>query len=182
MVNPEFVIFTGPMFGGKTTRMLSLLERAKYQKKKIVLFKPKGDDRYSVNKVKTHTGASWNAILIETGQDILDSANGSDIVAIDEAFMIPGSADALIKLFKLGKTIYVSSIQLSSMGEPFEEIAKLFPWATKVEVCPAVCPISGQDAYYTIAKKDGLEQIHVGGADTYEPRSFNYSNIKLEIL
>lgn len=177
MVNPEFVIFTGPMFGGKTTRMLSLLERAKYRKKKIVLFKPTGDDRYSANKVKTHTGASWAATLVNNGQDILDTANGSDIVAVDEAFMIPGSADALIQLFKSGKTIYVSSIQLSASGEPFEEIAKMFPWATKIEICPAVCPISGQDAYYTIAKKEGLDTIHVGGSDTYEPRSFYHSNI-----
>lgn len=180
MINPQFVIFTGPMFGGKTSRMLSSLERAKYQKKKIVLFKPNGDNRYSTSKVKTHTGASWAASLVSSGQDILNEANGSDIVAVDEAFMIPGCAEALITLFKRGKTIYVSSLQLSAQGEPFEEMTKMFPWATNIEVCPAVCPISGQDAYYTIAKKEGLDTIHVGGAETYEPRSFYNSNIPLE--
>ena len=31
----EFVIYTGSMFGGKTSRMLARLERAKYKKKVI---------------------------------------------------------------------------------------------------------------------------------------------------
>lgn len=178
MIDPHFVIFTGPMFGGKTTKMLASLERAKYRKKKIVLFKPEVDGRYSQNKVKTHTGASWTAITVNNGKDILEQANGSDIVAVDEAFMIPGCADALIELFRKGKSIYVSSIQLSAKAEPFEEMSKMFPWATKIEICPAVCPISGQDAYYTIAKTE-VDLIQVGGADTYEPRSYNNSNIPL---
>lgn len=178
--NPEFIVFTGPMFGGKTTKMIGSLERAKYRKKKIILFKPEIDGRYSQNKVKTHTGASWNAIVVSNGEEIITQANGADIVAVDEAFMIPGCAEALIELFRRGKSIYVSSIQLSANGEPFEEMSKIFPWATKIEVCPAVCPISGQDAYYTIAKTE-VNLIQVGGSEIYEPRSFYESNIPLNI-
>jgi thymidine kinase len=178
MKNPEFVIFTGPMFGGKTTRMLSSLERAKYQKKKIALFKPKRDNRYNFGKVMSHTGFSWDAQNVMNGKEILELSRDAEIVAVDEAFMITGVAEALIKLFKIGKTVLVSSIQLSAKGEAFPEISEMFPWATQVEVCPAVCPISGQDAYYTIAKTPGLENIHVGGDEIYEPRSFQHSNIK----
>ena len=38
---PEFRIYTGPMFGSKTTKMLTVLERASYQNKKVIAFKPK---------------------------------------------------------------------------------------------------------------------------------------------
>ena len=68
----EFVIFTGPMFGGKTSRMLSRLERAKYQKKVIKLFKPKMDTRYSTESVISHNGNRWTSTNIELGEDILD--------------------------------------------------------------------------------------------------------------
>lgn len=176
--NPEFIIFTGPMFGGKTSKMLSLLERARYQNKKIILFKPNKDSRYSRDKVKTHTGASWEATRVDNGQDIINNADGFDIIAVDEAFMISGCSNALVELFKSGKTVYVSSIQLSANAEPFEEMKNMFPWATKIEVCPAVCPISGFDAYYTISKKEGLDTIHVGGTDVYEPRSFLFTFAK----
>jgi thymidine kinase len=176
MIDPQFVIFTGPMFGGKTTKMLASLERAKYRKKKIILFKPTDDIRFATNKVKTHTGASWSAVSISDGKEIIELVGDSDIIAVDEAFMIPGCADALIQLFRQNKSIYVSSIQLSSNAEPFEEMIKMFPWATKIEVCPAVCPITGRDAYYTIAKTE-VDHIQVGGSETYEPRCFYESNI-----
>jgi thymidine kinase len=175
-MTPEFIIFTGPMFGGKTTKMLAMLERAKYQNKNIILFKPIKDDRYSTNKVVTHSGISWDSQDVVDGYDIIKNSDGYDIISVDEAFMIPGVSDALIKLFKQGKTIYVSSIQLSAKGKPFEEIVNLFPWATKIEVCPAVCPVTGEDAYYTISKET-TEDIQVGGEKLYEPRSFFVSNI-----
>ena len=175
MADPKFVIYTGPMFGGKTTRMLSQLERAKYQRKSIILFKPKRDDRYSSDRVHTHSCASWPAVEIEKGSDIFSMIDECEVIAVDEAFMIDGIADALIRAFKLGKSIYVSSIQLSSSLEPFDEIMRMMPWATQVEVCPAVCTKSGNDAYYTIAKREKKEQIEVGGEETYEPRSWKHA-------
>ena len=59
-INPRFEVFTGPMFGGKTTRLLSALERYQYQNKNLILFKPKIDVRYSKNDVITHSGIKWS--------------------------------------------------------------------------------------------------------------------------
>ena len=178
--DPEFVIFTGPMFGGKTSRMLASLDRAKYQSKKIIAFKPKMDHRYAEEKIVTHGGSQWNAVCVSSGDEIYEIAKDSEVVAVDEAFMIDGVADALIRLFKHGKSIYVSSIQLSAWGDSFSEVQEMFPWATRVEVCPAVCPKSGRDAYYTVAKVDGLNQIDVGGHEKYEPRCYEYTSFVKE--
>jgi thymidine kinase len=75
-------------------------------------------------------------------------------------------------LYKKGKTIIVSSVQLSAQGNPFEEIAEMMPWATKIEVCPAVCTVTGNDAYFTVRKDGSDKQIEVGGSNLYEPRSW----------
>ncbi len=168
--DPEFVIYTGPMMGAKTSKMLAALDRMKYQSKTVMTFKPKMDHRYSHDEVVTHSGLRWPAICVATAKDIVGLSHDADVVAVDEAFMIDGIADVLIELFRAGKSIYVSSIQLSARGEPFEEMKKMFPWATKIEVCPAVCLITGRDAYYTVAKVDGLSEIDVGGSEKYEPR------------
>jgi thymidine kinase len=169
--DPVFRLFVGPMFGGKTTKMLAALERARYRKRRILLCKPKRDQRYSFGQVMSHTGISWDAHNVATGKEIYDLAQEVDIVAVDEAFMIPYSAEWLITLFRQGKSVYVSSIQLSASFEPLEEIQTMFPYATHVEVCPAVCPITGRDAYYTISKQP-VDPIQVGGSDIYEPRCF----------
>ena len=165
----EFIIFTGPMFGGKTSRMLSRLERAKYQKKVIKLFKPKMDTRYSTESVISHTDNRWRSINIELGEEIITHLGKADVVAVDEAFMIPNIADVLIDLYKAGKTVYVSSLQLSSLGQPFEEMSIMLPYATKIEVCPAVC-FCGEDAYYSIRLTEIKDKVSVGGKGDYEPR------------
>ena len=174
----EFRLYVGPMFGGKTSRMLSQLERYKYQDERIHLFKPSIDRRYDVSSVVTHTGLKMPAKIVKTGADIVwaitDLADRkATVVAVDEAFMIPGSAESLVWLFKQGHTILVSSLQLSSDGRPYEEVTALFPYATHIEVCPAVCPISKRDAYYT-EKYAGRSdhEIEVGGSEMYRPRDF----------
>jgi thymidine kinase len=77
----------------------------------------------------------------------------------------------------------VSTLQLSSKGEPFTEVKDMMPWATKIEICPAVCPVTGRDAFYTHRKFKEEREIIVGGADMYEPRCFEkyeYVNLKFE--
>lgn len=186
-MNPEFIIFTGPMFGSKTTRLLATIDRYHYQNKNIVAFKPRMDDRYSEVEIRTHSGGSFPAVGVQDAADILNYFNNTsieyDVVAIDEAFMIDGCSDVVLKLFREGKTIVVSSLQLSASGNVFEEVRDMMPWATKIEVCPAVCPITGRDAYYTHRKVSGLDEITVGGSDLYEPRCWehhNYMNSKGE--
>lgn len=177
--DPKLVVYTGPMFGSKTTKMLASIDRYRYQNLRIVAFKPIMDNRYADLEIRTHSGGCIPAIGVNTGENMIQyiyekMLDKVDVVAVDEMFMIEGSAIALIDLFKRGKSVVVSSLQLSASGNVFEEIRDIMPWATKIEVCPAVCPITGRDAYYTHRKLDGLEEIAVGGADMYEPRCWEH--------
>jgi thymidine kinase len=164
------------MFGSKTTRLLAVVDRYQHQHQKVVAFKPVLDDRYSSGDICTHSGGRLPAIGVKTSKDIINhlSNNGCDVIAVDEAFMIDGIASVLLDLFRGGKTVIVSSLQLSASGMVFEEIRDMMPWATKIEICPAVCPITGRDAYYTHRKVTGLDEIAIGGADMYEPRCWEY--------
>jgi thymidine kinase len=172
--NPEFIVYCGPMFSSKTSRLLTTLEKYKYQHKKVVVFKPSIDDRYSTSEVVTHGGWKTTAVCVKTGAEILEYLTNLEsdphVVAVDEAFMIPGAADALSWLYMYGFTVVVSSLEMSSAGKPFQEIEKMLVWATSVVKCTAVCTICGRDAHYTHKKQVGGEEIEVGGAELYEPR------------
>lgn len=173
-MNPTFTIYTGPMFSAKTTSLLSALDRYKYQNKKIMVFKPKLDDRYSVDNISTHSGWTFPAACVKFGSDILEKIAEAQVnpqvVAVDEAFMIPGVSDVLIWLYRSGYNVVVSSLDLSATGKPFDEIEKMLPWATKVEKLSAVCVVCNKDAYYTYKKQTGGEEIEVGGIELYEAR------------
>ena len=176
--DPKFIIFTGPMFGSKTTKMLSVIERYSYQGKKVAVFKPLMDDRYGKSFISTHSGARVPAKCISNGTQLTQYLDGCQksysIIAVDEAFMIDGIAEALLYMFRRGYTVIVSSLQLSASGNVFEEMKEMMPWATTIQICPAVCPITGRDAFYTHRKIQVEEEIVIGGAETYEPRCWEH--------
>lgn len=178
--NPTFTVYAGPMFSSKTTKLLSALERFKYQKKKIAVFKPSIDDRYSVSEVVTHSGWSVTATTVKTGADIIEALARADeepdVVAVDEAFMIPSVSEVLVWLYRNGINVVVSTLDISATGKPFHEVEKLLAWATSVEKCAAVCTVCGRDAFYTHKKQvdEDRGEIQVGGSELYEPRCFQH--------
>jgi len=168
------------MFSSKTTKLLSALERHKYQRKRVVVFKPLIDDRYDANEVVSHSGWTAPATTVKNGADILEvlaqSSHEPDIVAVDEAFMIPNVAEVLTWLYRNGISIIVSTLDISAQGKPFHEVEKLLAWATHVEKCSSVCTVCGRDAFYTHKKQidEDRGEIQVGGAELYEPRCFQH--------
>lgn len=183
-MNPELIVFTGPMFGGKTSRLLAAVDRYQYRNKYVLCFKPEIDDRYDKESIVTHTNTYKEGVLtVKTGEDIIDVVNylstdstPAEIVAVDEVFMIPGAAKSLLQLYFKGVTVLVSSLQLSYEGKPFEEVTQLLPYATRIEVCPAVCARCDKDAYYTHRKVSGNETLMIGGVNIYEPLCYHHYN------
>lgn len=183
MKTPTFTIYTGPMFGSKTTRMIADIDRLKYRKKSVIVAKPTIDKRYDKNFVASHSGIKVPAFCVESGSQLValvdntfDKKNKATI-AVDEAFMIKGIDEALVKLYRDGHSIIASTIQLDANEVPFESIKNIFPFATKIEVCPAVCTVCENDAYFTQALFDmnnTSQEERLGSNDKYEPRCFNH--------
>ena len=180
----EFVMFVGPMFGGKTTKLLSAIDRYKYQGRNILAFKPQVDERYSKKEIVTHWGHKLDALRVTSGAAISRQVvkcfgtTGNGVIAVDEAFMIDGAGHHLTHLYRLGYTILVSSIQLCSDGTPYTEVMQMMPWATKIEVCPAVCTLCNSDAFFT--EKIGGRSDHkveVGGSEMYQPRCLKHFSL-----
>lgn len=178
--NPTFTIYTGPMFSSKTSRLLMELEKCKYQRKQTVVFKPKIDNRYSVSDIVTHAGWKHPAVCVKEGADVLqhlaDIEDDPRVIAVDEAFMIPGIAEVLIFLYRSGFSVIVSTLDIAANGKPFPEVVQMLPWATHIEKCTSVCTVCGRDAYYTHKKMTGGNElvVEVGGDELYEPRCFDH--------
>jgi thymidine kinase len=183
---PQLIVFKGAMWSGKTSAMLALLDRYKYQGKRVVVFKPNIDIRYSKNEVTTHTGWKIPAVSVQSGPDILKHLSEMDepphIIAIDELFMLPGAAKAVIWLYRQGFTVIVASLDMSSALKPFPEVEKILPWATTVKTCSAVCVVCGRDAHFTYRTIDNVDEIVVGGKESYEPRcAYCFPGIKTDV-
>jgi Thymidine kinase len=150
------------------------LDKCKYQGKKVSVFKPSIDSRYNVDEIVSHNGISRPAIKIDSGTALLNVLAGlesePDVVAVDEAFMIPGIAEALIWLYRMGINVIVSTLDLSASGKPFSEVKDIMCWATNIIKCSAVCTVCGKDAKFSYKKLEDEKEIFIGGAEIYEPR------------
>lgn len=179
--NPEFVVYVGPMFSGKTSKMLMRLDQYRHAHKRIEVFKPVIDSRYQANQVTSHCGLKTGASPIEIGKDISSHLALLDelphVVAVDEAFMIDDIAAELLWLFRHGVTITVSTLDLSATGQAFKEVSKMMSWASSIRKCAAVCTVCGRDAHYTYKKQVNDHEIEVGGSELYEPRCFEHHPI-----
>jgi thymidine kinase len=91
--------------------------------------------------------------------------------------MIDGVSSAVLQIIRRGTTVMVASLDLSARCKPFEEIERMMPYATRIEKCPAVCPVCGEDAFYTAKLSDSPVEIEVGGKNLYEPRCFRHHPI-----
>lgn len=179
-INPFLIVFTGPMFGSKTTKMIKLIERLGFKQKSVAIFKPIKDDRYSETKIVSHSGESMSAIQVTSGSEILDYLVQSDkvysTIAIDEAFMIPGVSETVKWLYRKGVNVIISSLTLSARGDVFPEMKEILPWATEIKICTAVCKC-GNDALYTYKNSDDDSLIQVGGSELYEPRCLSCHDV-----
>lgn len=177
----ELILYTGPMFSSKTTRLLMEADKRQYRKENIISFKAKLDDRYSnVGEIVTHNFNKLPAHLVSSGDEMIKIISQNpevDTVLIDELFLIGNSSEACINLFKKGYNIIAASIDLSFHGEPFKEVQKIMPYCTQVKKCTAVCTICGKDARYTHKKKQNTDNvIEIGGDELYEPRCQEHYN------
>ncbi len=178
---PNLKLYVGPMFSGKSTKLLQQVERYRYAKKKVVCFKPAMDNRYSdEGLIVTHSGVEIPCILVKEGKDIVRYFKDKDLpdaIAIDEAFMIDGISNICLDFFyNKHVDILVSTLDMSSSMTLFDEVSTLLGHATKIKKCKAVCTVCGDDASYTMRKEEfsntGL--IHVGGDDIYEARCLKH--------
>jgi len=175
---PFLKLFVGPMFGSKTTRLLAEIDRLQRKSKVVYAFKPKKDTRFNDVHITSHNGASCGAFAISEGSEILQKLAELarvDVVAVDEAFMLPGCADSLIYAFRnLNVSILVSSIQMDANLRPFHEIKELMPWATSIDICAAICDMCDNDAFYTQADIEVSDTPVIGGAEIYKPMCFKH--------
>lgn len=187
----------GPMFGGKTSGLLSDVRKMKIAGYNVALFKPQKDQRYADESVVNHDGSKQDAINVITFSDIvkyIKTHPETNVIAIDEFQFIKSCEDNHHKDFILGKvnasewndgifnvdkfvkwiidnnfTLIISGLDLDSNLKPFSNVKDLLPYATHIFKHKAVCVDCGSDATtsYCNIKKDSQELI--GGQDMYYP-------------
>ncbi|WP_062351772.1 thymidine kinase [Bacillus kwashiorkori] len=171
-------VICGSMFSGKSEELIRRVRRCQFAKQKVVVFKPKLDDRYSKDAVVSHNGETVYATPINDAEEIFSHLTEEvEVIAIDEAqFFGENIIDIVQGLADDGFRVILAGLDQDFRGEPFGPMPHLLSVAEQITKLQAVCVVCGSPASRTQRLINGKPAsyydpvILVGASESYEPR------------
>jgi thymidine kinase len=165
------------MFSGKSEEMIRRLRRAEIAGQRVVILKPRIDDRYDATDIVSHAGVRMRAVPIASADEAVERAEGFDVVGIDEVqFLEVAIVEHALALADRGVRVVVAGLDQDFRRLPFGPMPELLSHAEFVDKLQAVCHRCGGPATTTQRLVDGHpapysgETVVVGAAEQYEAR------------
>ena len=167
-------VVCGSMFSGKTEELIRRLRRAQFAKMSTAIFKPHMDNRYSDNQIVSHNNMKMDSHLVKNAQEIIELAQDSEVIGVDEAQFFDDSLVSVCKsLASEKKRVIIAGLDTDFRGNPFGPMPLLMCEADFLDKLRAICMICGNPASCTQRKTKQTTQIVVGETDIYEARCRN---------
>ena len=162
----------GPMFSGKSEELMRRLRRAMIARKRVQVFKPVIDDRYSADEIVSHTDMRMKSVAISKVREILSHLDWrTEVIGMDEAnFFGQGLVEIASQLADSGKQVIIAGLDTDYMGRPFPPMPDLLTLAESITKTLAICMRCGNPAKHTQRLVESNDLIVVGAAGMYEAR------------
>jgi thymidine kinase len=169
-------IIIGPMFSGKSSRILSIVSRYEAIKTPILVIKHSSDTRYEFGHtdVVTHDKRKVPCISVQNlfYEEVMDRIGAYQVIIVDEAQFF----DRLVPFVEhvvdtLGKNLYLVGLDGDSNRRRFGELLDCIPLADRVEKISAFCHrcSDGTPGLFSYRRKGpGDQQVIVGGPERYQ--------------
>ena len=178
----------GTMDSAKTLNLLAVAHNYRSQGKRILLVKPRMDDRFGAAAIRSRAGIEAEADLLVDDATILDPAlfRGIDCVLVDEAqFRAPALVDQLRALTQGGPPVICYGLRTDFRTNLFPGSRRLLELADSIEEVKVTCQFCNRKAIFNLrmqagdaptaeraAELDG-PQVELGGNDRYAPACFS---------
>jgi len=163
-------VICGSMFSGKTEELIRRIRRAEFANQALVMFKPEIDNRFSKEKVVSHKGTEFHAVIVNNAAEIQKKWNGEQVVAIDEAQFFDEELIVVCNfLANKGARVILAGLDMDYKGIPFGPMPRLLAIAEYVTKVHAICVSCGNLALYSHRMVREESQVLVGAVEKYKP-------------
>jgi thymidine kinase len=162
-------LILGPMFSGKSSRLIQIIRKYKILKKSILVIKPIIDNRYSNNSViVTHDKITEDCVSRFKLSEVLD-IDKYDVIIIEEGQFFPDIYERVIEWCKI-KKVYVAGLVGDANKNLFGNLYLLFSHADEIVFLKAMCKFCGDGTPGIFSKKLIKNElvVEVGGDDMYQ--------------
>lgn len=168
----ELVI--GPMFSGKTSKLLDLYKQYQYCNLSVIVINHSSDNRYSETMLSTHDKQMIPCIQTDSLKTIWESMRSSfesaDVILINEGQFFDDLYEIVYNMLDYRKKVYVSGLDGDFQRKKFGQILDLIPLCDKVTKIASLCGIckNGQAGIFSKRITQEAEQTLIG-SDNYVP-------------
>jgi len=165
-------IVCGPMFSGKSEELMRRLRRARIARKRVQVFKPTIDDRYSADEIVSHSDQRMKSEAVGSAREILGKLDWrTQVIGVDESnFFGPDLVEVAGQLADSGKQIIIAGLDTDYLGRPFPPMPDLLCLAESITKMLAICMRCGNPAKHTQRLVESGDLIVVGATGMYEAR------------
>ena len=180
-------LFIGPMFSGKTSKLLEIYKQNIFCKIPIIVINHSSDTRYHQTMLSTHDKIMipciqtthllniWNYDDLENPIDV-DLTNihfqfrEAQVVLINEGQFFPDLIECVEELLKEKKKVYICGLDGDFERKKFGAILDLIPMCDKVTKMTSLCGIckDGTPGIFSLRLTKEKEQFLIG-SDNYIP-------------
>jgi thymidine kinase len=165
-------VVCGPMFSGKSEELIRRLRRARIARKRVQVFKPAIDDRYSDAEIVSHGDQRMPSEVVSNARQILEKLDWrAQVIGVDESnFFGLELVDIATRLADSGKQVIIAGLDTDYLGRPFAPMPDLLCIAESITKTLAICMRCGHPAKHTQRLVESSELIVVGASGMYEAR------------
>ena len=163
-------LILGPMFSGKSTRLIELMRKYVYKAKKTIMVKFYADQRYTEkSEVVTHDLIKYDSINCKILRESFDTFKNYDVIGIDEGQFFADLVEVCEELALMGKIVLIAALNGDFRMEPFPVIQRIIAKADKIKLLKAYCFNCHKDAKFSLRIVQSNETVLIGAGEAYKP-------------
>ena len=179
-------IILGPMFSGKTSKLLEIYKHCKFCNIPVQVINHSLDTRYHSTMLSTHDKTMIPCIQTTSLNNLWNYSNSEDsynemadnhiqlrssqVILINEAQFFSDLSDIVQDMLKEGKQVYLSGLDGDFQRKRFGSLLDLIPLCDKVTKLTSLCNIckNGEPGIFSMRLTNETQQTLIG-SDNYIP-------------
>ena len=161
-------LIIGPMFSGKSTRLIETVRKYACHKKTVFL-KYLNDKRYTESQITTHDKFQYDSLTCIHLKEKKEIIKEYDVIGIDEGQFFDDLVSFCDEVSEMGKIVVVAALSGDYKMKPFNNVSELISKADKIKLMKAFCFYCHTLAGFTMRTIKSNELILIGAGEAYRP-------------
>jgi len=172
-------LILGPMFSGKTTRLVQHYKKYSYICKNVAVINYADDTRYHDSLLSTHDKIMIPCVFAKTLASVKETIDAADVILINEGQFFEDIYEAVLEMVEVcHKIVYICGLDGDFKRNRFGRLLDLVPYCDEITKLSSLCAYckNGTQGIFSHRITGETSQVVIG-TENYVPLCRNCYNI-----